>query len=95
MKTNIASLALFCSFLASAQAPNLIRNSDFDRNLDQEYRYDAAPGAMRRTIITEDRTWNKCLKIESMKYTDNKQPQKMLKSPQSPLTAQSHSPIRC
>ena len=73
MKTSIASLALFCSFLACAQAPNLIRNSDFDRNLDQEYRYDAAAGAIRRSIITEDRTWNKCLKIESMKYTDNKQ----------------------
>ena len=73
MKTSIASFALFCSFLACAQATNLIRNSDFDRNLDQEYRYDAAPGAMKRSIITEDRTWNKCLKIESLKYTDNKQ----------------------
>ena len=28
---------------------------------------------MKRSIFTEDRTWNKCLKIESMKYTDNKQ----------------------
>ena len=73
MKKSLLPLMLFSGCLLGAETPNLIRNSDFDRNLDQEFRYDAAAGAMKRSIFTEDRTWNKCLKIESVKYTDNKQ----------------------
>ncbi len=72
MKTSIASFALFCSFLACAQTPNLIKNPDFDRKLDGEFRYDATTGAMRRSIFTEDRTWNKCLKVEALKYKEDK-----------------------
>lgn len=73
MKKSLLPLMLISGCMLGAETPNLIRNSDFDRNLDREFRYDAAAGAMKRSIFTEDRTWNKCLKIESKKYTDNKQ----------------------
>ena len=72
MKKSFLPLMLISGCLLGAEAPNLIRNPDFDRKIDGEFRYDASPGAMKRSIFTEDRTWNKCLKIESLKYREDK-----------------------
>ena len=65
-------LVLIGSLPVSAQNPNLIVNSDFDKPLDRECRYDAAPGTIDMQIFTEDRTWNRCLKIGLLRYAENK-----------------------
>ena len=72
MKAYIALCAFMCSFLLSAQSANLIRNPDFERKLDDECRHETDPGVMKKTIFTEDRTWNRCLKIEAVKYREDK-----------------------
>lgn len=65
-------LGVFLLSGAFLQAQNLIRNGEFDNKLNIECRYDAAGGVHKRHIITEDRTWNKCLKVETLKYTQDK-----------------------
>ena len=70
MKYTVILAALFSASILPAQ--NLIRNGEFDRKLDAEARYDAAPGVLKRTIITEDLTWNRCLKAEVVKHVKEK-----------------------
>ena len=65
-------LVLAGSLPVSAQNPNLIVNSDFDKPLDRECRFDAAPGTIGMQIFTEDRTWNRCLKVGLLRYAGNK-----------------------
>ena len=73
MKRYLSFFMLSAAVLTQAQTANLILNSEFDKPLDSEFRYDAAPGVVKREIFTEDRTWNRCLRIEVLKYAEKKQ----------------------
>ncbi|MGN0873077.1 MAG: glycoside hydrolase domain-containing protein [Victivallales bacterium] len=70
MKNTLLSAILLSAGLLQAQ--NLIKNGDFDKPLDQECRFDAAPGVHKTGIFTEDLTWNKCLKLEVARHIADK-----------------------
>ena len=70
MKNTLLSAILLSGGLLQAQ--NLIKNGDFDKPLDQECRFDAAPGVHKTGIFTEDLTWNKCLKLEVARHITDK-----------------------
>lgn len=54
--------------LGGLTAENLIRDPEFDRNVTAECHADANPGVLKRHQFTEDLTWNKCLRLEVLKY---------------------------
>ncbi len=62
-------LGLICGLLP---AQNLIRNPDFNEYFVPECRFDMTPGALKISTFTEDRTWNKCLKLEVNQYHKQK-----------------------
>lgn len=65
----ISMLGLICGMLS---AQNLIKNPDFNQYFEPECRFDMTPGALKTSVFTEDRTWNKCLKLEVVRYQKQK-----------------------
>lgn len=66
------TIAALFLLTASLCGQNLVKNGDFDKPLDSECRFDAAPGVHKASILTENLTWNKCLKLEVVKYQTDK-----------------------
>ncbi|OGV32480.1 MAG: hypothetical protein A2020_02190 [Lentisphaerae bacterium GWF2_45_14] len=58
--------------LAIALNANIIKNSDFDGKLFPEYRRSGNLQNNNFSIFTEDLTWNKCGKLELIRYDEDK-----------------------
>ena len=57
--------ALLSSFLL---AQNIIKDPDFDKGKTDECRFSSNKGTMDAKIVTEDASWNKCLKVTLLGY---------------------------
>ncbi len=63
-------LSIICLILLAGLLPaqNLILNPEFDRPVSEECSLDCNPGVLKMTQFTEDLTWNKCLRLDVVKY---------------------------
>ncbi len=70
MRKTRALFALIVALLSLTASANIIKNSDFDNKLNLEYRRTGHLKNHAFTIYTEDLTWNKCGKIEIIRYSE-------------------------
>lgn len=71
MKKMRSILAAFAAGLCFSANANLIKNCDFDGKLFPEYRRAGHLKNNSFTVFTEDLTWNKCGKLEIIRYNED------------------------
>ena len=77
----VISTIFFILLATIAKSDIVLQNGDFNNpNMEVDFNYKSTHGRLKLSLFTEDRTWNKCLKVEIASFRNRSTGTKLLAS---------------